>query len=200
MPGLVDWFVVRPVAAGAVTFVLMWVDWVLTVLQHRERARHSANHYTSYPVDSVEGNPALQEAVARGRLFHPKHLLAAVGVSLVVGLASSWMIVEVRPVFLGYMWGLFLIVSSTHLGNLIGYVASRRGVHGQVRIHQRTAYLVQAGRYAGLAALLVVVAALSGDTFVIGLAVAGLTSSVRQLGHLRRVPAIPADDLAPEGA
>jgi hypothetical protein len=189
-----DWLVTQPVAIGAITLVLMWLDWVLTVLQHRERARHSTNHYKSYPVDSVEGNPALQEAVARGRLFFPKHLLTALGVSLAVGFASSWMVVEVRPVFLGYMWGLYLVVCSTHLGNLIGYVAARRGVHGQVRIHQRTAYLVQAGRYAGLTALLAAVAALSGDSFVIGTAIAGLTSSIRQLAYLRRVPPISADE------
>jgi hypothetical protein len=103
-------------------------------------------------------------------------------------------------VFLGYTWGVYLIVSSTHVGNLLGYVASRRGIHGHVWIHQRTAYLVQAGRYAGLAALLVVAAACSGNTFVIGMAVAGLTSSVRQLVLLRRVPAIPAEDAAPEAA
>jgi hypothetical protein len=200
MPGLVDWFETRPIAAGVATFVLMWVDWALTVLQHRERARHSANHYKSYPVDSVEGNPSLQQAVARGRLFNATHLLAAVVVSCVVGVASWWMVAEARPVFLGYVWGQYLIVSSTHLGNLLGYLASRRGIHGQVRIHQRTAYLVQAGRYAGLAALLVVAALCSGSLFVIGMAVAGLASSVRQLVLLRRVPAIPAGDAAPEAA
>ncbi len=199
MPALVDWFATRPVATGLATFVLMSVDWALTVLQHQERARHSANHYKSYPVDSVEGNPALQEAVAHARLFNARHLIAAVVVSIVVGLVSRWMMAEARPVFLGYVWGLYLIVSSTHVGNLLGYVASRRGIHGQVRMHQRTAYLIQAGRYAGLTVLLVAVAVLSGSTFVIGLAAAGLISTIRQLAYLRRVPVIPAEDVAPEG-
>lgn len=199
MPGLIDWFVTRPVAAGVATLVLMWVDWRLSVLQHREREKYSANHYKSYPVDSVEGNPALQQAVSRGWLFEPRHLVPAIGVSAAVALVCWWIVVDLRPIFLGYMWGLFLIVSSTHLGNLIGYVASRRGIHGRVTIHQRTAYLVQAGRYAALAALLVIVAVLSGNTFAIGVALAGVSSSARQLGWLRRVPPIPEDDVAPEG-
>ncbi len=194
MPGLVQWFVTRPVAVGVVTFVLMWLDWALSVLQHREWTKHSANHYRSYPVNSIEGNPGLRTAVARGRLFGPRHSVVAVVVAVAVPIAASFMPPEFRPLFLGYAWGLFLIVSSTHLGNLIGYVASRRGIHGEIRLHQRTAYLIQAGRYAGLAALLVVAALFSGDVFMAGLALAAVASSIRQLAWLRRVPPIADDD------
>ena len=57
MTGLADWFGDHPVATGIATLILMLLDWGMTVLQHRERARYSRNHYRSYPVDTVEGNP-----------------------------------------------------------------------------------------------------------------------------------------------
>ncbi len=194
MPGLAEWFITRPVAVGVVTLLLMWLDWALSVLQHREWTKHSANHYRSYPVNSIEGNPGLRKAVARGSLFEPRHNVVAVGAALAVPIASSLIRPEARTLFLGFIWGLFLIVSSTHLGNLIGYVASRRGIHGQIALHQRTAYLIQAGRYAGLAALLIVAALFSGGAFMGGLALAAVLSSIRQLAWLRRVPAIARDD------
>ncbi len=194
MPGLVEWFITRPVAVGVVTLVLMWLDWALTVLQHREWTKHSATHYRSYPVNSIEGNPGLRKAVARGRLFDLRHNVVALGAGVAVPAACALMRPALRPLVLGYIWGIFLIVSSTHLGNLIGYFASRRGIHGEIRLHQRTAYLIQAGRYAGLAALLVVAAVFSGGAFMPGLALAAVSSSMRQLAWLRRVPAITGDD------
>ena len=99
---------------------------------------------------------------------------------------------------LGYVWGLFLVVDMTHIGNLIGYRVCRRGTHGQLWLHQRTAYLVQAGRYAALAILLVVLAIMSFSPFLGGVAVAGVSSAFRQFIWLRRVPMIPATDAAPE--
>lgn len=200
MAGLAEWFGAHPVATGIATLILMLVDWCLTVLQHRERARHSANHYRSYPVDTVEGNPALQKAVKRGRLLEPKHFVVAVLVSALVAATVWWIPVAARPLLLGYVWGLFFIVSTTHLSNLIGYVGSRRGIHGRVWMHQRTGYLVQAGRYVGVTALLGALALCSESVFVIGAAVAGVTSTARQLVWIRKVPAIPEKDAAPETA
>ena len=200
MSGLAEWFGARPVAAGLVTLGLMLVDWALTVLQHRERTRHRANHYRSYPVDTVEGNASLQRAVSRGRLIEPKHLLVAVPVSALVAGALWWVPPVTRPLLLGYVWGVLLIVSATHLGNLLGYLGSRRGIHGHVWLHQRTGYLVQAGRYVGVTAMLVVLAVCSGSLFVLGTAVAGLTSVARQLVWIRRTPAIPDPDVPPEAA
>ena len=197
---MIEWFGSHPVAVGVVTLLLMGSDWTLTVLQQCERAAHSANHYRSYPVDTVEGSPLLQRAVRRARFLHGPHLIAAVLLSSAVAFAVRMIPPGARGVFLGYVWGLFLIVGSTHAGNLIGYVAGRRGIHGQVWIHQRTAYVVQMGRYLALTALLAVLAVISGSPFVSGIALAGGTSSARQLIWMRRVPEVPDPDLAPEGA
>jgi hypothetical protein len=91
----------------------------------------------------------------------------------------------------------FLLVVTTHLGNLAAYAAGRRGVHGQVWLHQRTAYLTQMGRYLALAVLLPALAAASGSGFVAGVAVSGLFSSARKLAWMRRVPCVPEPDLPP---
>lgn len=200
MTGLAEWFGAHPVAAGVVTLILMLVDWSLTVLQHRERAKYSANHYRSYPVDTVEGNPSLRAAVDRARILEPRHLVVAVPVSALVAVTLWWIPTVTRPLLLGYVWGLFLIVSATHLGNLMGYLGSRRGIHGHVWMHLRTGYLVQAGRYVGVTALLAALALCSGSVFVIGATVAGVTSTARQLAWIWRTPAIPDDDVAPEAA
>jgi hypothetical protein len=99
--------------------------------------------------------------------------------------------------FIGYVWGLFLIVDTTHVGNLIGYRAGRRGLHGRLFLHLRTGYIIQMGRYLALAAFLSLLAACSASPFVAGVAVAGLTSAVRQLIWLRRMPAIDVVDAPP---
>ena len=179
------------------TLVLMWTDWLLTVLQHRERAAHSANHYRSYPTDTVEGNPVLQQAVSSGRLIHLRHAAISLALSAAVALALPWIATAARPLFLGFVWGLYLTVDFFHLSNLLGYVAGRRGVHGQVWLHQRTAYLTQMGRYLALTCLLAVLAVASGSIFVAGVTLAGAVSVLRQLVWMRRVPAIPDPDIAP---
>ena len=176
----------------------MWSDWLLTILQEREMSAHYSEHYQSYPVNTIEGNPALQLAVKKKRLIEPRHAFVACAVSAVVVLWLTYAAPEWREPSIGYVWGLFLIVDTTHLGNLIGYRASHRGLHGKLYIHQRTGYLVQMGRYIALAVLLTVLAICSSSPFVAGVAVAGLTSALRQLLWLRRVPAIPGDDRPPQ--
>jgi hypothetical protein len=86
-------------------------------------------------------------------------------------------------------------VGSTHLGNIIGYKASRRGLHGKLYLHQRTALMVQMGRYAATTVLLIILAVFSASVFIVGVSIAGLTSTLRQLLWLRKVPLISADDL-----
>jgi hypothetical protein len=193
---MADWFTAHPLVAGVVTLLLMWCDWLLTVLQERERRAHHAGHYEIYPVNSAEGNPMIQAAVGRMRLADGKHLAVALVVSAVVAGMVGWAPRELRPAVLGYFWGLFLIVITTHTGNLIGYRASRRGIEGMLRMHQRTGYVIQMGRYAALAGLLVVLAICSGSLFMAGVAVAGVTSSVRQLVWMRRIPAFVQEDVA----
>jgi hypothetical protein len=200
MTGLADWFGEHPVATGIATLILMLLDWGMTVLQHRERARHSRNHYRSYPLDTIEGNPSLQTAVNRARFLEPRHLAVAMPVSALVGAATWWIPAVARPLLLGFVWGQFFIVSATHLGNLIGYVACRRGINGQVWMHQRTGYLLQAGRYVGVTALLAALALCSGSVFIVGTAVAGIASTARQFVWIRRSPVIAQDDAAPDAA
>lgn len=195
---MVQWLAVNPLIAGIITLVLMWSDWVLTILQEGEMCRHYSEHYQSYPINTIEGNPLLQSAVKERRWIEPKHFSVALVLSAVVTVVLIYAPLEWREPGLGYVWGLFLIVGMTHLNNLFGYRSSRRGLHGKLFIHQRTSYLIQMGRYAAMAIFLVLLAVLSASPFIAGVAVAGLTSSLRQLVWLRRVPAIPEDDLPPD--
>jgi hypothetical protein len=194
---MIDWVVAHPWAAGIVTFILMWSDWLLTILQERERQLHYAEHYLSYPINTIEGSPLLQAAVKTRRIAEPKHLIPALILSTLVAYVLVWIPRIVQVAFIGYVWGLFLIVDTTHVGNLIGYRAGRRGLHGKLFLHLRTGYIIQMGRYLALAALLTVLAACSASPFVAGVAVAGLTSAVRQLIWLQRMPAIGAVDKPP---
>jgi hypothetical protein len=89
-----------------------------------------------------------------------------------------------------------LIVDTTHVGNLLGYRAGRHGLHGKLLLHQRTGYLMQMWRYLALAVFLILLAAFSASLFVAGVAIAGVTSAVRQLVWLRKVPAIDAAEEA----
>jgi hypothetical protein len=194
---MIEWFAVDPVAMGVVTFLLMWSDWVLTVLQERERRLHYAEHYLSYPVNTIEGNPYYQKAVSERRMIDPRHIIPALAFSALAACALVLIPKDVRALFIGYMWGLFLIVDTTHIGNLIGYRAGRRGLHGKLALHLRTGYIIQMGRYLALAGFLVVVAVLSESLFMAGVAIAGLTSAVRQLVWMRKTPAIDPADTPP---
>ncbi len=197
---IVDWFVAHSWTVGIVTFFLMWGDWVLTILQNREQRLHYGEHYQSYPINTVEGNPLLQSAVKTERITSPRHLIPALVIGVLVPVAVNLLPQDLRVPFIGYVWGLFLIVITTHVGNLLGYRASRRGIHGKISMHLRTGYLVQMGRYLALAGFLIVLAVLSESAFIAGVAVAGLTSAIRQLVWLRRMPAIEPTDSPPDAA
>jgi hypothetical protein len=194
---MVEWCAVHFWAAGVITFFLMWSDWLLTILQERERQLHYAEHYQSYPVNTIEGSPLLQSAVAAKRIIEPKHIIPALILSVLMAYALVWIPQNFRVAFIGYVWGLFLIVDTTHLGNLIGYRAGQRGLHGKLFMHLCTGYIIQMGRYLALAAFLILLAACSASPFIAGVAVAGVTSAARQLLWLRRIPAIEAADAPP---
>jgi hypothetical protein len=72
----------------------------------------------------------------------------------------------------------------------MGYMASKF-------LHLRTVYLIQMGRYLALAAFLSLLAVCSAPPFIVGVAIAGVMSAVRQLLWLRRIPAIDAADEPP---
>jgi hypothetical protein len=194
---MIEWFVAHPWITGVGTFFLMWSDWLLTILQERERQLHYAEHYQSYPVNTIEGSPLYQSSVKARRIAEPKHLIPALILSVLVAYALVWIPRNFQVAFIGYVWGLFLIVDMTHLGNLIGYRAGRHGLHGKQFLHLRTGYLIQMGRYLALAVFLSVLAVCSGSPFIVGVAIAGVTSAVRQLIWLQRIPAIDADDAPP---
>lgn len=204
---MAEWFVFHPWTTGVVTFFLMWSDWLLTVLQERERHLHYAEHYQSYPLNTIEGNPMVQSTINKlyestgkvRRIAEPKHLIPALILSALVAIALVWMPQDFRVVLIGYVWGLYLIVDTTHLGNFLGYRASRRGLHGKLYLHQRTGYLVQLGRYLALAVFLILLALCSASLFIVGVAIAGVSSAVRQLVFMRKIPAIDETDEPPEG-
>jgi hypothetical protein len=39
----------------------MWTDWLLTITQGKKRKLHYNEHYQSYPINTIEGNPILQK-------------------------------------------------------------------------------------------------------------------------------------------
>jgi len=197
---MIDWFSSYPWIAGVVTFFLAWGDWVLTVLQERERQLHYAEHYESYPVNTIEGNPKYQSMVTARRFAEPRHLIPALIMSVIVTFALIWIPENYRPLLIGYVWGLYLIVDTTHLGNLLGYKAGRHGLHGKLYLHQRTGYLMQMGRYLALACFLILLALCSASLFIVGVAVAGVSSAARQLVWMRKIPAIDEPDEPPSTA
>jgi hypothetical protein len=94
-------------------------DWILTVLQERERRFHYGEHYQSYLINTIEGHHRLRAAVERRRLIEPRHIFPALVLSAVSSYALYWIPRIYHAVFIGYVWGLFLIVITTHIGNLI---------------------------------------------------------------------------------
>ena len=74
---MIEWFVVHPWLTGVATFFLMWGDWLLTILQERERHLHYGDHYQSYPINTIEGSPLYQSSVKARRIAEPKHLIPA---------------------------------------------------------------------------------------------------------------------------
>jgi hypothetical protein len=202
---MVEWFSSHPWITGVATFFLAWSDWLLTVLQERERHLHYAEHYQSYPLNTIEGNPMYQSTINKlyqsevkaRRIAEPKHLIPALILSALVAYALVWIPQDLRVVLIGYVWGLYLIVDTTHFGNLLGYRAGRHGLHGKQYLHQRTGYLMQMGRYLALTVFLILLAVCSASLFIVGVAIAGVSSTVRQLVFMRRIPAIDAADEPP---
>ncbi len=194
---MINWFAIHPWATGIVTFFLMWSDWLLTILQEREQRSHYSEHYQSYPINTIEGNPLYQSSVKAGRIADPKQLVIALILSILTTYALVWIPQYWHAAFIGYVWGLFLIVNTTHLGNLIGYRAGRYGLHGKIFLHLRTGYLIQMGRYLALAVFLILLAISSASAFIMGVAIAGVTSVARQLLWLRKIPPIDADNQPP---
>jgi len=194
---MIDWLINNPFIFGLITFILMSIDWVLTILQEKERKEHHFKHYQSYPINTIEGSPAFQSGVAKQQLINTKHFIASVIIGTAVSFALMLIPLEFSELFIGYVWGLFIIVCTQHLNNLFGYIASRKGLHGKLWLHQRTGYLIQSGRYFSIAILLLILSILSGSEIIYGVTIAGFTSALRQIIWLRKVPSINKNDLPP---
>lgn len=194
---MIDWLITNPFVFGFITFLLMWIDWLLSIAQEKERKEHYYKHYQSYPVNTIEGSPAFQKGVAMQQLINTKHFIASVVIGIVVSFALVLIPNTFSELFIGYVWGLFIIVITQHLNNLFGYVASRKGLHGKLFLHQRTAYLVQSGRYFSIAIFLLILSILSNSEIIYGVTIAGFTSALRQFLWLRKIPKIDKNDLLP---
>ena len=191
---MIDWLTQYPVLLGVITVVLMLCDWILTVAQEKEVSEHYFEHYESYPINTIEGNPAFQEGVKQQRVLHPKHVIVSICVGIAVAYGVPKMSLGWRDVFLGYVWGLFLLVSTQHFSNLIGYKAGRKGIHGKVWMHQRTGLMIQSGRYFSTTLFLLTLSLLSEAPIIYGVTIAGFTSGMRQYLWIRKVPGINEDD------
>ncbi|GBD94800.1 hypothetical protein BMS3Abin05_02412 [bacterium BMS3Abin05] len=187
-----------PFVIGLVTILLMLSDYFLTLIQEKERRAHYAKHYQSYPINTIEGNPAFQESVSKLKILNPKHLIA----TLVIGIGIPFFLFFIpaifREIFLGYVWGLFLIVITQHLSNLIGYRVSRKGVHGKLLLHQRTGLLIQSGRYLSTALFLLILSILSESQIIYGVTIAGFTSALRLFILSKKAAPIEKDNLPPK--
>ncbi len=185
----------NPVLIGLITMILMLSDYFLTLAQEKERKEHYSKHYQSYPINTIEGSPAFQESVSKLKIINPKHLTATVVIS--IGIPFFLIIIPeiYREIFLGYVWGLFLIVITQHLNNLIGYRVCRKGIHGKLWLHQRTGLIIQSGRYLSIAILLLILSILSDSQIIYGVTIAGFTSSLRLFIRSRKIVPIEKNDL-----
>jgi len=195
---MTEWLTNNPYVFGLVTFVLMQIDWFLTLSQEKERKEHYFKHYQSYPVNTIEGSPAFQNSVIHRLYINPKHILASLILGIIVTFALILVPLRFTALLIGFVWGSFLIVITQHLTNLTGYIASRKGIHGKLFLHQKTGYLIQSGRYFSLTVFLLVLSILSGSEIIFGVTIAGLASAFRQLLWLKKVPMIDQDDLPPD--
>lgn len=194
----VKFLINNPVIIGLITMLLMWCDYLLTLLQEKERKGHYSKHYQSYPVNTIEGNPAIQESVAKLKIFNPRHFTATIIAGIGLPIALLFMPNLLHEFFLGFIWGMLLIVNTQHLTNVFGYRASRRGLHGELFLHQRTGLIIQSGRYLATALFLLILAVLSESQIIYGVTIAGFSSSLRLLILSKKVAPIEKEDLPPE--
>ena len=193
----VKFLINNPVIIGLITMLLMWSDYLLTLMQEKERKEHYSKHYQSYPVNTIEGNPAIQEAVAKLKIFNPRHFTATIIAGIGLPVALLFIPNPLHKLFLGFIWGMLLIVNTQHLTNVLGYRASRRGLHGKLFLHQRTGLIIQSCRYLATTLFLLVLAVLSESLIIYGVTIAGFLSSLRLFLLSKKVASIEKDDLPP---
>ena len=188
----------NPLIIGFITVLLMWSDYLLTLVQEKERKDHYSKHYKSYPINTIEGNPAIQESVSKLKIFNLRHFTATIIAGIGLPVALLFIPNLLQEFFLGFIWGMLLIVDTQHLTNVLGYRASRRGLHGKLFLHQRTGLIIQSGRYLATALFLLALAVLSESQIIYGVTIAGFSSSLRLHILSKKVAPIEKEDLPPE--
>jgi hypothetical protein len=195
---VLEFIINHPIVIGLITIFLMLSDYFLTLVQEKERREHYSKHYQSYPVNIIEGNPIMQEAISKLKIFNPRHFTATIISGIGLPIALLYMPGLLREYFLGFIWGILLIVNTQHLTNVLGYRNSRIGLHGKLFLHQRTGLIIQSGRYLATALFLLVLAVLSESQIIYGVTIAGFSSSLRLLILSKKVAPIEKEDLPPE--
>lgn len=197
---MADALVRSPALAAVLTLVLMMADWLMTILQHRAMESHYKNHYETYPLRTVEGNPLLRGAVAQGRWIDARHLVPALFVSGIVYYAMSAFTERQAWLALGVIWGTFFTLLATHIRNVLSYAAGKRGVHGKIWIHIRTGYRMSLGQHAGFLVFTGFLAALDPNPFLVGVALSCVVALAKSTLYLLRAPRIETGDPAPTGS
>jgi len=191
---MINWLLNYPLFTAVILILLMWTDWLLTLAQAIEVKKYYYKHYQSYPINTIEGNPILQKDIGNGRLFNLKHFIISIILALLVFFSFKILPKESQEFFVGTVLGMYLLVNTQHLSNLLGYRASRKGVQGKLYIHLKTGYLVQAGRYFSTTILLLVLSIISGSAFIYGMTVASFLSVLRQFSWMKRTPKIKSKE------
>lgn len=195
---MINWLIENSLIAGIITTILMLIDWILSLAQEKERKLHYYEHYQSYPINTIEGNHMLRQEVENLKLINPKQNLIAIGLGIFIAIILRKMTIEGSLILLGTILGVFLIVNTQHISNLISFKISRKGIHGKIWMHQRIGYLIQSGRYFATFVFLLILSLLIENLFLYGVTMAAFISSLRMLIWLKRVPKIDKNDLSPE--
>lgn len=197
---MADTIVRSPALAGALTLALMVADWLMTIVQHRAMESHYKDHYETYPFRTVEGNPLLRRAVARGRWIDLRHLVPALLVSGIVYYVMSRLRDRQALLVLGLIWGTFFTLLAIHSRNVLSYAAGRRGVHGKIWIHIHTGHRMSLGQYAGFLVFAGLLTALDPNPLLVGVTLSCVVAIARETLFLRRAPRIETGDPPPNGA
>ena len=195
---MINWIIENSIVAGIITTLLMLLDWVLSLAQEKERRLHYFEHYESYPINTIEGNNIVCKDVEKLKLLNPKHNLIALAIGVFIAVILGKLRIESAQILLGTFWGLFLIVNTQHISNLISYRMSRTGIHGKIWMHQRTGYLIQAARYFSTFIFLLILSLMIENLFLYGITMAAFISALRMLIWMKKVPQISQNDMPPE--
>ncbi len=169
--------------------VLPLADYYLTLWGAALAARGYGRHFKS---QSYELNPLWRSDVARGRLFNPRHLLLALALVVVLGLAgelgddlADWFF----PTLFGMVLGAFAPIIAQHVGNIVmfGFLNRHPGeVVGEVTISMRYVILISLTQSLTVLAPLALAAIVSREPLVAGMLVGAGVLTLARLSWLRR--------------